>query len=123
MFTYHMDNMDKPDYQKGLKALEYDILYGKRYVYGGKTPYTSTNLQMGYKPLKITDIVKVGSQYYIKGEGFTPFSKVSLDGEILKTSFMGDDTLRLLEEVPISRAEDLQVSQVEKNNTILSTTE
>ena len=33
-----------PDYQRCLKTMQYDILAGKRYIYGGKVPYEPTDL-------------------------------------------------------------------------------
>ena len=67
--------------------------------------------------------VKIGENYYIKGENFTEFSKVSLDGKILKTVYLGPTILALKEEVDPEDASRMKVSQVEKNKEILSTTE
>ena len=67
--------------------------------------------------------VKIGENYYIKGENFTGFSKVSLDGKILKTVYLGPTILALKEEVDPEDASRMKVSQVEKNKEILSTTE
>ena len=33
------------DYQRMLKAIQYDLLEGKRYLFGGTAPYTPTNLE------------------------------------------------------------------------------
>ena len=75
------------------------------------------------KDIKVTDVVKIGENYYIKGENFTEFSKVSLDGKILKTVYLGPTILALKEEVDPEDASRMKVSQVEKNKEILSTTE
>jgi hypothetical protein len=111
------------DYQTDLHMLQYDMLYGKQYIYGGVSPYAPTDMKMGYKPIRIDSIVSVGSRYYLKGEGFTPFSKISLDGNILDTVFVSPTVLKLLEEVEPSETKNMKVSQVEKYNSILSTTE
>jgi hypothetical protein len=123
MFVYHQDNIGTPDYLEKLHTLQYDMLYGKRYVYGGENPFEATDMQMGYSPIRIDEIIQVGSQYYIKGEGFTPFSKISLNGEILDTIYMTPTVLNLLEEVSPDDVSKMKVSQVEKYNSILSTTE
>jgi hypothetical protein len=123
MSVFHQDNADKEDYSDKLHLLQYDMLYGKRYVYDGKMPFAPTEMKMGYRPIRINEIVNVAGQYYISGEGFTPYSKVSLNGEILDTVFMGPTVLKLNEQVDPSEVSLLKVSQVEKYNAVLSTTE
>ena len=123
MTKYHQDYEDSKRYLENLEALSYDILYGKDYVYGGKDPYEPTDLKMGIRDIKIENIVKIGDKYYIKGQNFTEYSKISLDGEVLKTVYLGPTILALNEEVDPARVSDMKVSQVEKNKEILSTTE
>jgi len=105
-----------------MNRLQYDMLYGKRYTFNGQK-YATTDLQMGVKPIKISEVVRVGDSLYIKGENFTGYSKISLDGKILKTIFLGPSVLGLKEEVDLDSADRMKVSQVEKNKEILSTTE
>ena len=123
MTTYHQNHMGSKTYRDDMKLLEYDMLYGKRYIWDGNKPYKATNLQMGVKPIKVKEVVRIGDKLYIKGENFTEYSKISLDGEILKTIFLGSSILGLQEEVDPSAVDRMKVSQVEKENEILSTTE
>ena len=99
------------------------MLYGKQYIYGGKNPYKPTKLKMGVKEIKIDEVVKIGENYYIKGQNFTEYSKISLDGEILKTVYLGPTILALKEEVDPADVSRMKISQVEKNKEVLSTTE
>ena len=78
---------------------------------------------MGVKDIKIDEIVQIGEKYYIKGQNFTEFSKISLDGEVLKTVYLGPNILALNEQVDPNDVDKMKVSQVEKNKEILSTTE
>ncbi|MDR1953129.1 MAG: LTA synthase family protein [Clostridiales Family XIII bacterium] len=121
--VYHQDNAEKADYQDNLHLLQYDMLYGKRYVYDEKNPFEPTDMNMGYKPIRISEVVDMAGQYYIRGEGFTPFSKVSLNGNILDTVFMGSTVLKLNDKVDPAEVSLMKVSQVEKYNAVLSTTE
>lgn len=123
MTKYHQNHQGSQTYKADMKKLEYDMLYGKKYIFNGQNPYKKTDLQMGVKPIKITDVVRVGDKLYIKGENFTEFSKISLDGKILKTIFLGSSILGLQEEVDLNAVDRMKVSQVEKNKEILSTTE
>lgn len=123
-FTYQLNHGNSETYLADLKALGYDMLYGKYYIYGGTNPFVASDMKMGVKEIKITDVVKIGDKYYIKGENFTQYSKVTLDGKELSTIFLGSNVLGLLEDVNPEDASRMKVSQIEtKNNEILSTTE
>ena len=125
MAKFHQNYKDSPTYLSDLRALEYDMLYGKGYIYGGKHPFKPTKLQMGIREIKITGIVEIGGNLYIKGENFTEQSKISLYGEVLETIYLGPTVLGLLEEVNPEDVLDMKVSQVDRNSPsdILSTTE
>lgn len=123
MTKYHQNYEKKKNYKENLEALSYDMLYGKGYIYGGINPYKPTDMQMGVKEIKIQRIVKIGEKYYIKGKNFTEYSKISLDGEPLKTVYLAPTILALNEEVDPTDVKKMKVSQVEKNKEILSTTE
>lgn len=123
LFTYHQNHAKDSSYMSNLKALEYDMLYGKRYIYGGETPFERANMRMGIKPIRIEEVVQIGNNYYIKGENFTQYSKVSLNGDILKTIYLGPTVLGLLEEVEPEEVANMKISQVEKYKEVLSTTE
>ena len=121
--TYQQDHHKDKDYKKGLEALAYDMLYGEKYIYGEKNPFKPTKLKMGIKDIKIDKIVEIGGKYYIKGKNFTEYSKISLDDEVLETTYLGPTLLELKEKVDKNAIERMKVSQVEKYNEVLSTTE
>jgi hypothetical protein len=98
------------------------MLYGREYFFGGTNPLNRRH-EDGRKRIKVEKVVKIGGAYYIKGKNFTPYSKISIDGEVLDTIFLGPSVLGLLEEVPQEDVPRMKVSQVEKNKEILSTTE
>lgn len=53
---FHQVYQGEKDYLSALKNLEYDILYGDKYVFDGESPYVATDMQMGTYPIKITDV-------------------------------------------------------------------
>ena len=120
---YHQNHKKDKNYKANLEALSYDMLYGKEYIYGGKNPYKPSDMKMGVKEIKIDEVVQIGEKYYIKGQNFTEFSKISLDGKVLNTVYLGPTILVLNEEVDPNDVDKMKVSQVEKNKEILSTTE
>lgn len=125
VFTYQQNHRNSETYLEDLKAIGYDILYGKKYIYSeNKDKYMPTKLKMGVKDIVINKVYKVGDRYYIKGKNFTQYSKVTLKGKTLNTIFLGQSILGLLEEVDPEDAPNMKVSQVEnKSKEILSTTE
>ncbi len=122
---YHQNVRHKGDkYLRRLKTLCYDMYFGKGYTYGGLNPYSKARMKMGVKKIRIDSVVAVGGKYYIKGHNFTENSKVTLDGNQLKTIYLGPTLLGLQEEVDPSDASRMKVSQIDKSNdNIISTTE
>lgn len=124
LVTFHQNHRDDAGYLDELEALQYDMLYGRQYIYGGQSPFLPTNLKMGVRDIRILSIEKIGDKHYIKGENFTEYSKVNLDGEILDTVYVSPTLLELREDgIDTSAVARMKISQVEKNNEILSTTE
>lgn len=122
---YHQDkDHDASDYMPNLKTLAYDMLYGRGYIYGGKDPFEKVKMAMGVKPIKIDKVVNIGGKYYIKGQNFTEYSKVTLNGETLKTIYLGPELLGLLDEVDPADSVKMKVSQIDKSSKeIISSTE
>lgn len=124
VFTYQQNHKNSETYLADLKAIGYDMLYGKYYMYGGTNPFEPTDMKMGVKDIKIDEVVQIGDRYYIKGKNFNEYSKVTLDGKTLKTIYLGSNILGLQEDVDPEDVKDMKVSQVEKKtNEIMSTTE
>lgn len=53
---FHRIYQKDENYLKSLKTLEYDILYGDKYVYDGESPYVPTDMQMGTYPAVIKSV-------------------------------------------------------------------
>ncbi len=54
---FHQVFKNDDEYLRALQMLEFDILYGSKYVYSGNNPYIASDLQMGTYPTEITEIV------------------------------------------------------------------
>lgn len=122
--TYHQNHKGEKNYLSNLKILQYDMLYGKSYIYDENSPWQEYNTQLGVEPITLEKIVKIGDRYYIKGNNFTEYSKVNLRGEILDTVFLGPTVLRVNKgKIQPEDIKDMKVSQVESKQEILSTTE
>ena len=98
------------------------MLYGKDYIYGGINPFKPTKMKMGIKPIKIDQVVQIGKNYYIKGQNFTMYSKISLNGKVLNTIYLGPTILGLKDKIDPKNVNKMEVSQMSQNG-VLSTTD
>lgn len=60
VFTYQQNHKNSETYLEDLKAIGYDILYGKYYLYGGKNPFEPTDMKMGVKDITTTKWSRLG---------------------------------------------------------------
>ena len=96
VFRYHQARRSTRNYQVDLEALQYDLLYGKQYSYGGKSPYKKAKMKMGLYDVTL-DSISLGSaadfSYYIRGTNYTPSSEVKLNNEWYDTVYLNPTTL------------------------------
>lgn len=118
---FHQTYYDDKDYLQKLNILEYDMLYGKQYIFNGENPFKPTELQMGVVPIVVNEIFNFGENTYVVGENFTPYSKVAVNDKFVKTVFVNPKMLRVTEKVESVDPKDFSISQVGKYNTVMST--
>ncbi|MDD2215007.1 MAG: LTA synthase family protein [Eubacteriales bacterium] len=118
---YHQTRKNHGNYLDNLEILQYDMLYGSNYVYGGSNPFKPKELKMGVRPIWVEKIFNFGESTYVVGENFTPYSKVAVKGDFMDTVFVNSRILRVPKGVKSLNPKDFSISQVGKYNTILST--
>lgn len=97
IFRFHQARRNTKNYQVDLETLQYDILYGEKYTYGGKNPFQRTKTHLGVKEAELHGIDTLGeTQYYIKGANFTQSSFMEINGELAEANFVDENTLLLL---------------------------
>lgn len=116
---HHQISSGDENYQDNLLLLQYDMLYGEKNVYGGKSPYQATNMTMGSGVIEIHDAVQEGDLYFIKGQHFTPWSKVFVNDEVVETYFMDPQTL-VVPKKNLDITKDFHVGQVTDSDKVLS---
>lgn len=124
IFTYEQNALDKgishtEEYLTGLNQLQYDLLYGNRYAYGGADLYPATDLVMGVEETGISDIwpSATGAYATIIGRNFTKWSKVYVNGEKVDTVFLNSSRLRIPLD-SISDGDTIVVNQMGSSNTV-----
>ena len=122
VFNYHQQRRKTKNYLSDLELLQYDILYGKQYVYekSGK-PITEGHMVMGVKDVTLTDLVtQMDGSVSLYGENFTKNSKVYINGEKQESTFLNNTRIDL-KDVTLEKGDKLEVSQVGSSETIFRT--
>lgn len=124
IFNYHQARRQTKQYLSDLELLQYDMLYGKSYVYGGikNKPTREGEFQMG-----ILDVTLSGMQenldgtYSFYGENMTANSKIFVNGNKQKTQFLNNTRLEL-KECKLQEGDVIVVSQVGSSNRVFRST-
>ena len=122
IFNYHQQRHQTKNYLSDLELLQYDIMYGKQYVYEKNgAPITEGHMVMGVKDAEITGLVtQLNGNYSVYGENFTKQSKVFINGEKQTTKFLNNTRLDL-KESELKDGDQIMVAQVGSSNTIFRT--
>lgn len=110
IFRYHQARRKTKNYQVDLEMLQYDILYGEKYVYDGESPYEKTPLRLGIRDATIENIEKLSAEsYYVTGTNFTPSAVVEVNEEILEATYISPSKL-LLSDVQLKNGDKVDVA-------------
>lgn len=118
LFKFHQTSQYYLEYQIDLQTLQYDMLYGKQYIYGGENPYVKSDMKLGLKDVVLTRVESIDdNSYYIYGENFTQSSRLEINKELVEnTTFIDANTL-FVEDVEISTGDKLDVAQQSNSST------
>lgn len=118
VFNYHQERRKTKNYLADLELLQYDILYGKQYVYGGNPPIKEGHMVMGVRDVTLKNIVPhLENGYSLYGENFTKSSKVFVNGERQKSTFLNNTRIDL-PETELKDGDVIVVIQMGSSNTI-----
>lgn len=118
LFRFHQDMPEDEEYQLNLQTLQYDMLYGKQYVYEQSNPFSATLLRLGVKAVRLNRIEMVGqNMYYIYGENFTQSSKLRIEGEVVENTEFVDSSTLFVKEADISSGDWIDVAQQSNSST------
>lgn len=120
VFNYHQTRRQSKDYLADLELLQYDMLYGKRYVYGGKKngPTLDGNFRMGILDVSLTNVtLDASGKYILYGENMTANSKVYINGEKRGITFVNDTQIQL-NKYKLKEGDSIAVCQVGSSSRI-----
>lgn len=120
IFRYHQARRNTRNYQVDLETLQYDILYGNRFVYeDGVNPFERTKMKLGLYDVTLDSVQQISAAentYVIKGTNFTPSSEVKLNGEWYETIYVNTTTL-MITGTELSDFDRLSVNQRSNSST------
>ncbi|MBQ1769984.1 MAG: LTA synthase family protein [Turicibacter sp.] len=121
LINYHQQYQDSPDYQQNLKLLQYDMLYGERYIYDGINPYEPTKIKMGVNEISISDVYNdEQGNFIIKGQNFTDYSRLKINDSTYETTYIDPNTL-MVTDYTLNESDTFAIQQVTVTNHVLST--
>ena len=97
ILRFHQARRSSRNYQVDLEMLQYDMLYGKKYIYEGEeSPYVRTSMRLGLYDVTLESMELISPStwtYYLKGTNFTPSAQVKLNGDWYDTIYINPSTL------------------------------
>ena len=102
MNSFHQTRKGTENYQEDMKNLQYDMLYGKQYVWNQENPFKATDLTFGIRDLEVTKAYETDDSVFIVGNNFTNYAEVYVDDVQINTTYHNEHLL----EVPKDSLED-----------------
>lgn len=116
MFRYTQSQMNSANYLDGLDNLQYDILYGDRYIYNQTDKYPASTLKFGVEPITASNFWTTDTDHVcISGSNFTPSSVVYVNDKAVNTTYISDSLLMFSKE-DIASGDTFVVNQVGSSN-------
>ncbi len=100
-----------------MELLQYDLLYGERYAYGGQDLYPASDLEMGVEDILLTSFVPNGDTLYVMGDNFTPWSRVFVNDKKVSTTFISSTQLQIKMSALEEGDNSIVVNQMGSSNT------
>ena len=119
----HQNFSQEEYYQEWLKTLEYDMLYGEKYAWGGrdKYPYVTTNLQMGIKEITVNEIeVKDNKLLSVIGQNYNEYSRIYINNKQIDTKFISHNKLVIESPASLKTGDLVTVGQISVTGNKLS---
>ncbi len=119
VFKFHQARRKTKNYQLDLQTLQYDLLYGEKYTYGGKSPFAPTSMRLGLYDTQLSQVTRampLEDSYYVSGEYFTPSSEVQVNGEYVETTYISPSRL-LISGVTLALTDRISVIQRSNSST------
>ena len=117
---FHQFFREEPGYRSNLRRIQYDALYGRRYLTDGQPAYERADMDMGASSIAVQDLYRSHGSWYVSGVNFTPFCRIFHGETELETTYFSSWLLRLDEAPDARSAAELTVRVVDEDGQVLS---
>lgn len=126
IFNYHQTRRQTKDYLMDLQMLQYDMLYGKKHVYGGDKNALQVDgeFQMGIKDVLLTGLeIQLDETYVFYGENLTPRSYIYVNGDKkAKPTFINDTRIES-QKITLEEGDTVVINQLGSSSRIFRSSE
>jgi len=119
---HHQQQIQDQNYQRDLRLLQYDMLYGEKFVFKKINPYYPKNLTMGINPIVIDEVIYKEDKLIIRGDNFNEWSIIYIDQDKQESTIHVDRNTLILEE-EVDPESKVSVAQQGMKGIILSQTD
>ncbi len=126
VFNYHQSRRQTRNYLADLEMLQYDMLYGQRYVYGGieNAPQVDGTFQMGIKDVVLTGIEPlIDERFAFYGENMTSRSYIYVNGVKRARPIFINDTRIESKKLSLEDGDVIVISQVGSSSRVFRSSE
>lgn len=100
--SYNFDSSESDTYQKALRTLEYDMIYGNSYALEGELNSQGGLFRLGVSDVLLMDVIPNEEEgFSVRGENFTPYSVVYVNDTPCETIYVSSDTLKVENTSPV----------------------
>ncbi len=120
IFNYHQDRRQTKNYLSDLELLQYDMLYGKQYVYqlAEESMVEDPHMQMGISDVYLTGVTcQQNGSFSLYGMNFTQNSRVFINGEKVSSKFLNNTRIEI-EEGELEDGDTIVINQMGSQNRI-----
>lgn len=114
LMHYHQNFKDSKDYLKNLKMLQYDMIYGKKYVYDQKNPFEKIKMRYDVEDITFDSLYTKDGNLYVNGNNFTDYTTVYINGEFINTELINKKLL-CVKNIEVSPEDEIYLEQFGKN--------
>lgn len=118
---------ENQEFDDNIVLAQYDMLYGNRYLYNYIEPYEKQDMKLGIDDIELLGVNynKLSGNIVVKGVNFTPFSRLLINEDRVKTHFVDNGTLIVLSDdldKELDENDVFVVAQIDKDKHELSRT-
>ena len=111
---------DEEAFKAAATEMQYDMLYGERYIYNRIEEYPRMDMKLGIDDIVVESVEFNDATGYIvvKGQNFTTFSMILIDDTRTDTTYIDDETLIVVPEGTATKPEPgtvFEVAQIDKD--------